>query len=266
MIEKEIVSMIRRKMLVLSAAILLLMTVFLPLQASMEPLFQSVRTERIPQPYDNVTFGSYPQDSYGNKKPIEWIVLSVSDDGKTGLLISNYILDSQRWHDSDVRVSWHSSYIRNWLNGTFYNAAFTASEKEALEEVFVSNSWDRVFLLNVEQANRYFAENGKVPGAEATDYALSLPARLWIDYEAKGRDSHKGVSSWWLRTDQSQYDKSWDRYLWANCADAVTTRSGVRHLGITNYGDLGGGDRDGVGVRPVIVVTWTKFFEAGGKY
>ena len=52
-----------------------------------------------------VTFGHYPQTSDGNDStPIEWLVLA--RDGNKALLISRYALDSQKYNNSRVNMTW----------------------------------------------------------------------------------------------------------------------------------------------------------------
>lgn len=66
---------------------------------------------------NTITYGAYPQYSKIGKDPIEWQVLSVTEDA--ALLISKYILDT-------------ADYDQEWLNHQFYSKAFNASERERL--------------------------------------------------------------------------------------------------------------------------------------
>lgn len=96
---------------------------------------------------DTVTFGSYWQedtngdgvaDQKDEKQPIKWQVLSV--DGDDVFLMADKILDQQKYHTSsdDASLTWGNSYIRQWLNGEFYNAAFDAEERSAIKETTVT--------------------------------------------------------------------------------------------------------------------------------
>ena len=84
---------------------------------------------------DEFTLGTYEQDNYldNGKEPIEWIVYSKNDDFY--MCISKYVLD---WHvfsddeETEIPNRWNESDMRKWLNGTFYNEAFSDIEKENL--------------------------------------------------------------------------------------------------------------------------------------
>ena len=66
---------------------------------------------------NTITYGAYPQYSKIGKDPIEWQVLTVTED--TALLISKYILDT-------------ADYSQEWLNQQFYCKAFNDSERERM--------------------------------------------------------------------------------------------------------------------------------------
>ena len=90
-------------------------------------------------------------------EPVEWTVL----DPAEGLLISRRILDAQPFTDQVYREtvatgsgqryndlsdpaartpanSYRSSYLRAWLNGAFYDAAFTGPQREYIDARFVA--------------------------------------------------------------------------------------------------------------------------------
>lgn len=117
------------------------------------------------------SFGSYEQGS--GKSPISWLVLKT--EGKKALLLSESILDEQPYHSSWGDVTWETSSLRRWLNSTFYNAAFSSSEKSRIVEVTNSNpavsgtdhgyyfytdggrdTKDKVFLLSIDEANDFY--------------------------------------------------------------------------------------------------------------
>lgn len=80
---------------------------------------------------DIVTFGTYPQTAGGNDDtPIEWIILDKRDDEY--LLISKLALDYQQYNIEHSIVTWETCTLREWLNGDFYNKAFSASEKSRI--------------------------------------------------------------------------------------------------------------------------------------
>ena len=138
---------------------------------------------------DYIKFGNYPQTANGQNQPIEWQVLS--KENSKMLVISRYGLDTKRF-DSSSR-NWSNSEIRKWLNGDFYNKAFTDQEKKFINLSNLSDvgTTDNVFLLSYDEAKKYFADND-ARRCKATDYAVKNGAYV---------NSDNGYSVWWLRSD-----------------------------------------------------------------
>lgn len=129
---------------------------------------------------DTVQFGSYQK--YADKEPIDWRVLDVQD-GKA-LLITVYGID-RAWYQEEAprEVTWESCTLRKWMNSEFLATAFTAEEAEKILLTTVSPdknpqyatdpgaaTQDKVFLLSVNEANRYFPKN-KDRISQPTSYA-----------------------------------------------------------------------------------------------
>ena len=110
---------------------------------------------------DSVYFGSYPQsDIYGNvKEPIEWFVLE--RQGSKTLLWSKYILDTKPYHTANDDKSWKQSVLRNWLNSTFLNTAFSVDEQKLIVTTYLinynnsneydnsdNNTYDKIFCMS----------------------------------------------------------------------------------------------------------------------
>ena len=108
---------------------------------------------------DYVKFGNYPQTEEGDIQPIEWQVLS--REGNKVLVISLHGLDAKRF-DEDSN-NWANSEIRKWLNGEFYNKAFTDQEKKSIKSSNLPDvgTSDNVFLLSVKELKKYFANNNE---------------------------------------------------------------------------------------------------------
>ena len=104
---------------------------------------------------DVVLFGSYGQNNIRSDgaEPIEWIVLDVKSDRI--LLLSQYALDSERYHYRKESVSWDTCSVRDWLNTTFYEEAFTCSEQRSILSSGTSVYDDYVFLLSDVEAETY---------------------------------------------------------------------------------------------------------------
>ena len=148
-----------------------------------------------------VTFGAYEQDNNtsNGREAIEWIVLD-KKDGKA-LLISKYGLDCQPYNTSSTSVTWETCTLRSWLNTTFYTTAFNADQQSVIASTTLmnpdnpsydtdggNNTTDKVFLLSIDEAKKYFASNS-ARQCTATAYAKALGA-----YE------DDGCSLWWLRS------------------------------------------------------------------
>ena len=163
-----------------------------------------------------IKFGSYPQTADGAVQPIEWLVLEVKN-GKA-LLLSKYGLDAKpfnikcetitlekcslrKWLNEDF-ITWEKCSLRKWLNEDFYNKAFTSEQQMQIAETKVkaeknpeystnqgNDTVDRVFLLNIQEAYKYFqtSEARKTP---PTEYAVRQGAYR----------SDSGQCWWWLRS------------------------------------------------------------------
>ena len=197
---------------------------------------------------ETVLFGSYEQDgdAANGKEPIEWLVLA--RDGDKALLLSKYALSHQSFMPFYEPVTepftWESCSLRQWLNSTFLNAAFSAEEQRRLltttvitapggrkgsENPFTTE--DRVFLLSDTEVYAYFSSEAATV-ADYTAYALSEDP--WA-----GNATAPAPAIWWLRTTDG-----------GNHPDSVYTRGGVGE-GARSY--------EGEYVRPAIWVdmSWT---------
>jgi len=120
----------------------------------------------------------------------DWRVLDIQNDRM--LLISEYIIlndvnDGDGFRVDDLKPFWMDSYARDYLNDTFLYTFFREEERERIllttvipdAGVPVNGSLDKVFLLSVDEAWRFFPnDDGRIAFAEEKKVA--------------------GV--WWLRT------------------------------------------------------------------
>ena len=136
---------------------------------------------------DYVKFGRYPQTANADIQPIEWLVLSRENNKM--LVISRYGLEARRFDSTSN--NWKNSEIRKWLNGAFYNIAFTENEKKLIRVSSIFGSLfglgDNVSLLSKEEADKYFANNNE-RRCKPTGYVMKNGA-YW--------DAYYG---WWLRS------------------------------------------------------------------
>lgn len=84
------------------------------------------------EPGDLVQFGSFEQDGNleNGPEPIEWIALKT--EGDHVYLLSKYLLKNMSYSAVFGIATWDTSGIREWLNGEFYNKAFTDDERSAI--------------------------------------------------------------------------------------------------------------------------------------
>lgn len=149
-----------------------------------------------------ITFGSYEQDNdtSNGKEAIEWLVLD--KQGDKALVVSKYALDSKRFQDDLLYVTWSGSSIRLWMKNEFLNEAFTSDEQSKIvktvlnpneqTEVGYDNS-DKVFLLSVEEAQKYF-KSDEERICQPTQYAIEQGCQASLN------KSYEGNCWWWLRS------------------------------------------------------------------
>ena len=148
---------------------------------------------------DTVYFGTYEQDNdkSNGKEKIEWQVLAKENNRL--LVISKYGLNFQPYNSAKGDITWASCTLRIWLNGTFLNSAFSEKEQALIAQTTVtadknpeydtesgSATTDKVFLLSIDEANKYFSSDS-ARQCKPTAYAVA------------GED-FKGNCMWWLRT------------------------------------------------------------------
>jgi len=170
---------------------------------------------------DRIYFGSYELDgnNMNGKEAIKWRVLEVAEDRM--LVISEDVLDSRVYHSKAESVTWETSELRFWLNDFFFRTAFASKEKNRILESDVINSFnpttgirggndtqDRIFLLSIDEAQRYFADdsdrNAKGPVRRTADiWALRTPGDA-MDKVATVDRSGKISANGWTITSRSQ--------------------------------------------------------------
>ena len=156
---------------------------------------------------DTVSFGSYEQDGNADNgpEPIQWIVLD-KIDGQL-LLLSADVLEARQYHHVPFEeVTWENSDLRAWMNGDFYEAAFTPVQRGLIETVHNENADqsitgasggaatdDRVFALSETESVIYLntpAARSDIGAALASQHAAAAPLSI----------SEDGTADWWLRS------------------------------------------------------------------
>lgn len=109
---------------------------------------------------DTIDFGSY-----------EWRVLD--KNGKQLLILAKDIVAKKPYNDTYEDITWEKCTLRKWLNNDFYKTSFNSAEKSRIVTTNVSAdenpeystspgnaTQDKVFLLSIGEANKYFRSDG----------------------------------------------------------------------------------------------------------
>ena len=183
---------------------------------------------------DSFQFGEYEQDKNGDfKSPIEWKILKKEKDRI--LMISKYALDVKPYNTTAANVTWEDCSLRKWLNGTFFESAFSQDEQGLIEVTSIESSQDKVFLLSRTEAQSYF-KTDEERKTKNTEYTV----------EKCGDEYYANRCFWWLR---SQTDESgWS----GNAADIVVGSGRLCKYQSTPY--MSRVDAPNTSVRPAIWV------------
>lgn len=200
-----------------------------------------------------ITMGMYEQDGdeSNGKEPIEWRVLCSEGDSK--LLISRYVLDGnysffenyweehkETWESEEC--TWETSYNRAFLNGTFFNEAFSEDEKEKIIVTNTENNdksisfdesgnsqyflnggnvtSDKIFLLDEDEVNNYFwdiTDRICLPTQYAFERGCSTSSSSddWEHFNFTGSES----SPWFLRVPGYEEDETGFQLPWMSCVE-----------------------------------------------
>lgn len=163
--------------------------------------------------------GYHPNKVYYFKyEPLTWRVL----DPDEGYIMCDNVIDSQSYQNFVIRKDdklynskdftnyvsdWETCSLRQWLNKTFYNTAFSREEKMLIGTTFLENNspdgtWfgtdtgDKIFILSFDDVinSAYGFDSSKSEFDEArklkgTDYS-----------KCQGVYISQGYPHWWLRT------------------------------------------------------------------
>ncbi|MDE5863619.1 MAG: hypothetical protein K2H34_04655, partial [Lachnospiraceae bacterium] len=144
---------------------------------------------------DQILFGTYETDySESGKERISWRVVDIQDDKV--LLVSQQGLTGYYYHANHIDTNWYNSTIRRMLNKEFYEEAFCKQERELI--VQNEELGDKVFLLSVEEALRYFEDD--------EDRLLEATPNAFI--EGINQNSRNLCSWWWLRDTGDEANKA----------------------------------------------------------
>ena len=150
-----------------------------------------------------------------------WRVLDVKDG--RALIITENIIEKRPYNAQYREVTWETSSLREYLNGEFLKK-FTAEEQERIVETRIQNPdnlWngtsggndtiDKVFLLSLEEVDRYFGNSGDYDNEIRKEYEDEYPVGKLIPADDGWFFSNKNDSAriakydneawcWWLRS------------------------------------------------------------------
>lgn len=160
---------------------------------------------------DKITFGTYEQDNVTSNgaEDIEWLVLA-KENNKI-LVISDKALDCQKYNSTSGLTTWEECSLREWLNDSFLNAAFSEEERALIQSTTISAdknpkystnpgnaTTDKIFLLSCIEAEKYFATDN-ARQCSPTKYAYSKKVNDYTALAVNYRTSY-----WWLRSPSMQ--------------------------------------------------------------
>ena len=227
-----------------------------------------------------VTTGRYEQDGdeSNGPEPIEWIV--ISNENGQAILLSKYVIRCVSYIELGKNDEWENWALREWLNGDFYNNAFSTNEKDIIIQSSISNppspingetdgndTRDYVYILNLQEVCEYFNfDSQDFVGKNywwydnstlvcwPTQYVIDKYSSHLFSYEKFKDDSHMqkfedggvhfknydGAIGWVLR---SRFYAN-GNYNFVNIGYTGYVQSSGYHAGLTN-----------IGVRPVICIS-----------
>lgn len=151
---------------------------------------------------DIISFGTYEQDNNieNGAEELKWKILDKKSNEL--LIITTSAIDCQPYNATKIDITWESCTLRKWLNGTFYNAAFSPEEQHQILTTHVTadsnpqyntnpgpDTYDKVFALSLYEVEQYFAGDS-YRQCSPTPYAVG---------DGAFQDQY-GNCWWWLRS------------------------------------------------------------------
>lgn len=153
-----------------------------------------------------ITFGKYAGED------IQWTIMDETDDSY--FLLAKNAIETKDFNDTDEDTNWEDCSLREWLNGDFYDSAFTPEEKEMIKLSNVKNrgnpGWsgddkkdyedtkDHVFLLSFYEAKTLF-KNDEDRMVLATEHTIINGSIAHSDNTNEDMN-FKIYALWWLRS------------------------------------------------------------------
>jgi hypothetical protein len=147
-----------------------------------------------------------------------WRVLDVQGD--KALLLTEDVVEERKYNDNFEDVTWGTSTLRQYLNGPFFQK-FSREERERIVEVEIANPdnlWygtaggnttrDRIFLLSLEEADKYFGDSGDYRSKRRKDNRGNEDSNGFLlsnRNDAERVVRHNGEACWWWLRSPGNY-------------------------------------------------------------
>ena len=141
-------------------------------------------------------------------EPLKWRMLE-EEDGKA-LLVCAEVVEAKPYDSAFASVTWAECDLRKWLNGEFFQAAFSAEEQGLIVATKLKNpgngsfrtqggadTTDKVFCLSINEAKSLFKGNSDRKCKPSAHVKAEDKIFMSID---------KSVAPWWLRSPGCKQD------------------------------------------------------------
>lgn len=182
---------------------------------------------------------------YYKYSSIKWVVLYSNDYEM--YIVSERVLDCKKYNDTNDNVTWSNCTLRTWLNSTFYNTAFSETDKKMIKRVTLTNdsnprygtdggenTTDYVFIPSYNDVMN--SNYGFSTSTNASDTRIVIPTVYACDAGATPVSTTLG-SVWSLRTPGHNNSS----------ACFVDYEGGVNNFGFDVYKDF-------LGIRPALKI------------
>lgn len=230
-----------------------------------------------PYPTSSYEYGNdYESYHYFKYEPIKWRVLNVQNE--KAFLLSDVVLDDQRYNMNEKKCFWADSSMRSWLNGygkvenqsgidytskNFIDSAFSITEQKAIKVTHVVNKGgvnygtvigdkdteDKIFLLSeleacTTAANKYGFITEESCEDEARRCRCSTYAYAMGTWIFQGNEGNK----------YSEIAKNGSVYWWLRAPICLDGESPDLIDSGGRIHTLGGGENNTGGMRPALYI------------
>jgi len=167
----------------------------------------------------------------------DWRVLDMQNN--MALIITEHIIEQRPYNVERANVTWETCDLREYLNGEFLqklsiedNVRIAETRNNNPDNLWYgasggNDTTDKIFLLSLEEVDRYFGNSGDYQDKRRKKYEEQLPSGKWISAKngnafSNANDSDRiakhndKVSWWWLRSPGSGSHNAADVHTFGN--------------------------------------------------